>query len=30
MERVQILDGLAEGEQIALEDPTKPRQISND
>ena len=30
MERVQILDGLAEGEQVALEDPTKPRQISND
>ena len=28
LERVQILDGLAEGEQVALEDPTKPRQIS--
>jgi len=30
LERVQILDGLAEGEQVALEDPTKPRQISED
>ncbi len=30
LERVQILDGLTEGEQVALEDPTKPRQISED
>ncbi|HEY3175233.1 MAG TPA: efflux RND transporter periplasmic adaptor subunit [Candidatus Polarisedimenticolia bacterium] len=28
LERVQILDGLVEAEQVALEDPTKPRQIS--
>ncbi|HKY30990.1 MAG TPA: efflux RND transporter periplasmic adaptor subunit [Candidatus Polarisedimenticolia bacterium] len=30
LERVQILEGLAEGESIALEDPTKPRQIAQD
>ena len=29
LERVQILDGLTDGEQIALEDPTKPRQIAD-
>jgi len=28
LERVQVLDALAEGEQVALEDPTKPRQVS--
>ena len=28
LERVQVQDGLAQGEQVALEDPTKPRQIS--
>jgi HlyD family secretion protein len=28
LERVQLLDGLAEGEQVALEDPTKPRQVA--
>jgi len=30
LEKVQVLDGLAEGEQVALEDPTKPRQISEE
>ena len=30
LERVQILEGLRDGEQVALEDPTKPRQISTD
>ncbi len=28
LERVQVQDGLSQGEQVALEDPTKPRQIS--
>ncbi len=30
LERVQVLDGLSEGEQVALEDPTKPRQIADE
>jgi len=30
LERVQVLDGIAEGEQVALEDPSRPRQISQD
>ncbi|MGH9869933.1 MAG: efflux RND transporter periplasmic adaptor subunit [Candidatus Polarisedimenticolia bacterium] len=30
LERVQVLDGLAEGVKIALEDPSKPRVISQD
>ena len=29
LERVQVLDGVAEGEQVALEDPTRPRQVSD-
>lgn len=30
LEKVQIISGLEEGEQVALEDPTKPRQIAQD
>ncbi|HET6373329.1 MAG TPA: efflux RND transporter periplasmic adaptor subunit [Candidatus Polarisedimenticolia bacterium] len=30
LEKVQVVEGLAEGEQLALEDPTKPRMISED
>ena len=30
LERVQVLDGLADGVKIALEDPSKPRVISQD
>jgi HlyD family secretion protein len=30
LERVQVLEGIAEGEQVALEDPSRPRQISQD
>ena len=30
LEKAQILDGLKEGEQIALEDPTRPREIEED
>ena len=29
LERVQVIEGVSEGEQIALEDPTKPRQIAD-
>lgn len=30
LEKVQILEGLTDGEQVALEDPTRPRQISEE
>jgi HlyD family secretion protein len=30
LERAQVLEGLAEGAQVALEDPTRPRQIEED
>jgi hypothetical protein len=30
LERAQILDGVAEGVQLALEDPTRPRQIQEE
>jgi len=30
LEKAQILEGLADGTQVALEDPTRPRQINED
>ena len=30
MERAQVLEGLAEGVQLALEDPTRPRQVQEE